>query len=203
MQSIRIANNSVSAVVSGYGIAEIEKEAIVIYLDLAPQHPKVVGAIWASLVDGSKEHLRLHDEQTDQSLIVRGLNRRYARLTMDAPHLAGRARPKHIRLVAPLAYQIEKLSKPFVALAWHWTDPTGQAHTLNPATSLVAMLERDTPLPILMGWGNYLLDEARTRGLAIPLIRGGDAPEGWVIAPTPWEGIIAAGIQSKRISLIQ
>jgi hypothetical protein len=53
MKSIRIANNSVSAVVYGYAIAEIENEATVVYLDLAPQHPKVIGAIWASLVNGA------------------------------------------------------------------------------------------------------------------------------------------------------
>ena len=49
---------------------------------------------------------------------MRGLNRRYHRLAMDAPRIAGRARPKHLRLVAPLACQVEKLTRPFVALGW-------------------------------------------------------------------------------------
>src|SRR3970040_552816 len=102
MSTIRIANNSVSVMISGYAIAEIEGELTVVYLDIAPQHPKVVGAIWASLVNGAKEWLRLSDEQAGQSLTVRGLNRRSRRLTADAPRVAGRARPRHVRLIAPL-----------------------------------------------------------------------------------------------------
>ena len=201
MKSIRISNNSVSAVVYGYGVAEIEGEATVVYLDLAPQHPKVIGAIWASLVNGAREWLRLNDENTDKSRLVRGLNRRYHRLTMDAPRIAGRARPKHIRLVAPLACQVEKLTRPFVVLDWCWNDATGQAQHLCPATSLAAMLERDTPLPILMGWGEYLLAEARARAFATPLIRGGQAPDGWLIEPAPWNEIITHGVRSGQISL--
>jgi hypothetical protein len=203
MSSIRISNNSVSAVVSGYGVAEIEGEAVIVYLDIAPQHPKVVGAIWASLVNGAREWLRLTDDDAEQTLTVRGINRRYHRLTIDAPRIAGRARPKHIRLVAPLACQIEHLAKPFVALTWTWTSHDGQAHTLSPAVSLAAMLERDTPLPIRIAWGEYLLDEARARGLATPLLRGGNAPEGWIVAPTAWEDLITAGITAGRIHLIE
>jgi len=199
--SIRIANSSVSVVVSGYGIADFDGEATVIYLDIAPQHPKVIGAIWASLVNGTKEWLRLSDEQTGQTLHIRGLNRRYVRLTMDAPRLAGRARPKHLRLIAPCACQIETLTRPFVVLAWTWTDTDGLEHRLSPDMSLAAMLERHTPLPVLMAWGEYLLAEARERGFATPIVRGGDAPEGWVITPAPWEAIISDGITSGQIRL--
>ena len=201
MSAIRIANNSVSAVLSGYAIAEIESEPTVVYLDIAPQHPKVVGAIWASLVNGAKEWLRLSDEQTGQSLTVRGLNRRYHRLTVDAPRVAGRARPRHVRLIAPLACQIEQINRPFVALAWTWTDPEGEEHHLTPATSLAAMLEHHTPLPILLHWGEYLLAEAISGGFAKPLVRGGDAPEGYLIEPPPWEDIISDGIKSGQIGL--
>ena len=201
MSVVRIANNSVSVVVYSYGVAEIEGEAIVVYLELAPQHPKAVGAIWASLVNGTKEKLVISDDEKGESLIVRGLNRRYHRLTMDAPRIASRARPKHIRLVAPLACQIEKLSKPFVALAWQWKDHAGGKHSLSPATSLAAMLENNSPLPILIEWGDYLLAEARAREFAAPLICGGDAPEGWVIQPAPWPEIISDGIKSGEISL--
>ena len=201
MKSIRIANNSVSAVVYGYGIAEIENEATVVYLDLAPQHPKVIGAIWASLVNGAREWVRLTDENTDETRLVRGLNRRYHRLTMDAPRIAGRARPKHIRLVAPLACQVEKLTRPFVVLDWSWNDTTGQTQHLCSATGLAAMLERDTPLPILIGWGEYLLAEAQARNCATPLIRGGQAPEGWLIDKAPWDEIISHGIRSGQINL--
>jgi hypothetical protein len=63
------------------------------------------------------------------------------------------------------------------------------------------MLERTTPLPILIGWGEYLLAEAHNRSLATPLIRGGEAPEGWLLEPAPWDDIISHGIRSGRISL--
>ncbi len=201
MNSIRIANNSVSAVVSGYALADLDGERTVIYLDVAPQHPKVLGAIWASLVNGAREWLRLTDENNGEIHLVRGLNRRYHRLAMDAPRIAGRARPKHLRLVAPLACQVEKLTRPFVALGWTWQDAGGEVRSLCPATSLAAMLERNTPLPVLIGWGEYLLAEARGRGLALPLTRGGEAPEGWLLEPAPWDDIISYGIRSGRISL--
>jgi hypothetical protein len=201
MNSIRIANNSVSAVVYGYGLADFDGERTVIFLDLAPQHPKVLGAIWASLVNGAREWLRLTDENTGETHLVRGLNRRYHRLAMDAPRIAGRARPKHLRLVAPLACQVEKLTRPFVALGWSWQDSGGETRSLCPATSLAAMLERYTPLPICIGWGEYLLEEARTRELAEPVLRGGDAPEGWLIQPAPWDDILSQGVRTGRISL--
>ncbi len=201
MKTIRIANNSVSAVVYAYGLADLDGERTVIYLDLAPQHPKVLGAIWASLVNGAREWLRLADENTGETYLVRGLNRRYHRLTADAPRIAGRARPKHLRLVAPLACQVEKLTRPFVVLGWTWQGHDGQTQQLCPATALAAMLERNTPLPILVGWGEYLLAEANTRGLAEPITRGGEAPEGWLILPAPWDEILSQGIRSGRISL--
>jgi len=200
--AIRIANQSVSAVAHSYALALLDGQSpVVIWLDLAPQHPKVSGAIWASLVNGTREWLRLSDDQTGQTHAVRGLGRRYHRLTIDAPHLAGRARPKHLRLVAPCACQIEALTKPFVVLAWTWRDTDGQSHRLSAATSLAAMLERYTPLPILLSWGEYLLAEAHARGFATPVLSGGEAPEGWVIAPAPWEDILSDGIRSGQIRL--
>jgi len=201
MKSIRIANNSVSAVVYGYALADLDGERTVIYLDLAPQHPKLLGAIWASLVNGAREWLRLADENTGETYLVRGLNRRYHRLVADAPRIAARARPKHLRLVAPLACQVEKLTRPFVALGWSWQDAGGQAQHLCPATTLAAMLERNTPLPILVGWGEYLLAEATARGLAEPVLRGGEGPEGWLIQPAPWDEILSQGIRTGQISL--
>ncbi len=201
MSTIRIANNSVSVIVSGYAIAEIENEPTIVYLDIAPQHPKAVGAIWASLVNGSKEWLRLYDDQLEQSLTVRGLNRRYHRLTIDTPRIAGRARPKHVRLVAPLACQVASLATPFVVLAWVWTDGAGEIHHLPPATALAAMLEQNTPLPILMTWGEYLLDQAIVREFAQPLVRGGNAPEGYCIESADWENIIAEGVATGQIRL--
>jgi hypothetical protein len=201
MSAIRIANNSVSVIVSGYAIADIGGEPTVMYLDIAPQHPKSVGAIWASLVSGAKEWLSLSDEEANVSLKVRGINRRYHRITADAPRIASRARPKHVRLVAPMACQIDSLTDPFVVLAWTWTDTHGQTHYLTPATALAAMLENHTPLPILIHWGDYLLAEALAGGFATSLIRGGDAPEGYVIVPATWEEIITRGIATGQIQL--
>ena len=62
-------------------------------------------------------------------------------------------------------------------------------------------LERNTPLPILVGWGEYLLAEANARGLAEPVLRGGEGPEGWLIQPAPWDEILSQGIRTGRISL--
>jgi hypothetical protein len=201
MQSIRITNNSVSAVVYGYGLAELDGELTVVYLDLAPQHPKTLGAIWASLVNGAREWLRLVDENTGATHLVRGLHRRYHRLAADAPRIASRARPKHLRLVAPLACQVEKLTHPFVALSWSWHDEADRPQQLCPAQALAAMLEQSTPLPIRMGWGEYLLAETQALDLAQPVQRGGDSPEGWVIQPAPWDDILSRGLRTGQICL--
>ena len=48
--SIRITNNSVSAVVRSFALAPLDQGDTIVWLELAPQHPKVIGAIWASLV---------------------------------------------------------------------------------------------------------------------------------------------------------
>ena len=45
--TIRIRNDSTSAVVRGYAV---DSHNTIIWLELAPQHPKTIGAIWADLV---------------------------------------------------------------------------------------------------------------------------------------------------------
>ncbi len=42
--TIRITNESISAVVRSYALAPLEGGNVVVWLELAPQHPKVVGA---------------------------------------------------------------------------------------------------------------------------------------------------------------
>lgn len=192
--SIRISNNSVSIVLRGYAAARLDDQPlpVVVWLEIAPQHPKAVGAIWASLVNGSKEALTIYDRQSEQSLRVLGLSRRYHRLTTDAPQLYGRARPKLLRLIAPEACAIANVNSPFVTLAWP---------SLTPGTALAAMLEQGTSFPIRIGWGEYLLAEATARGFAKPLLVGGRAPEGYLIEPAPWEDIIADGIRLGQITL--
>lgn len=192
---IRIFNNSVSAVVRSFAVAQGDKANILVWLELAPQHPKVIGAIWASLVNGVVEELGLRDSDNDAqgSLRVEGLHSRYLRLTADAPRLAGRARPRFLRLVAPQATRIDNTKEDFYVFAW-----PGLRH----GTALAAMLEAGTPTPILIDWGDYLLAEAERRGFATPLLTGGPAPAGFCLkGATPWAEIITHGIHWKAISL--
>ena len=195
MTTIRIYNNSVSAVARSYAVAPTDGGNLVVWLELAPQHPKVIGAIWASLVNGNAEQLGIREAASDEghSLQVEGLHARYLRLTIDAPRLAGRARPKFLRLIAPQATRIEKAGDDFYAFAWPG---------LSVGTALAAMLESGTPTPIRIAWGDYLLAEASRRGFATPLIRGGPAPEGyWLKGDTPWADIISDGVRSCVIAL--
>ena len=203
--SIRITNNSVSAVVRSYAIAPLEEGDTIVWLELAPQHPKVIGAIWASLVNGSREILRLRDDENGQTFAARGLNHRYLRKTMDAPRIAGRARPKFMRLLAPAMVKFDAAEfgkKPFYAGAWSWRDGQGNCQSMSPATALAGMLEQGTHLPIRIGWGPYLLAEALARECAAPLATGGPAPEGYVFKPdAPWVEIIASGVKNGQITL--
>ncbi|MFQ5616562.1 MAG: hypothetical protein ACE5GO_08900 [Anaerolineales bacterium] len=114
-------------------------------------------------MDGSGEWLRIVDKDPDRhneperSFYARGLRRRYHRLTMDTPDLslrsrrglAGRARPKFLRLVAPDLCRVEDAGQPFGVLAWP---------QMSPGTTLAAMLEQGTPYPIRPGWGEDTLD---------------------------------------------
>jgi hypothetical protein len=203
--SIRITNNSVSAVVRSFAIAPLDEGETIVWLELVPQHPKVIGAIWASLVNGTREFLRLRDDETGESHVARGLNSRYVRKTMDAPRIAGRARPKFMRLVAPTMIKFDAASfgkKPFYAGAWRWQDSQGVSQQLTSATALAAMLEQGTHLPIRIGWGPYLLAEALARECAAPLVTGGPTPEGYVLRPdTPWAEIISDGVKRGHITL--
>ena len=193
--SIRIYNNSVSAVARSFALAPIDGNNVVVWLELAPQHPKVLGAIWASLVNNTKEQLGVVDEANgdeNRSFTVDGLHRRYIRLAADAPRIAARARPKFFRLIAPEATRIERPNDSFVVLAWPG---------MSAGIVLAAMLERGTSFPVRTGWGEYLLAEAQARGFAVPLVTGGPAPEGYVIHPAPWDEIISDGVRRGEIAL--
>jgi hypothetical protein len=189
---MRLSNNSVSAVIRSFAVAPVDGETIVVWLEIAPQHPKVVGAVWASLVNGAKETLSLTDEH-DHSLRVRGLVRRYHRLTSDAPRMAGRARPKFLRLVAPEACAVQRSKENFIVLEW-------PGRTIG--QSLAAMLEKGTSYPMQIGWGDYLLRAAIERGCATRLITGGPAPQGYLVSgKTPWDEIISDGVRQGVITL--
>ena len=192
--SIRIYNNSVGAVARSFALAPIDGNNVVVWLELAPQHPKVLGAIWASLVNNTKEQLGVADETGDEkrSFTVDGLHRRYVRLAADSPRIAARARPKFLRLIAPEATRIERTNDFFIVLAWPG---------MSAGTVLAAMLERGISYPVRIGWGEYLLAEAQARSFAVPLVTGGPAPEGYVIQPAPWDAIISDGVRRGEIAL--
>jgi hypothetical protein len=113
-------------------------------------------------------------------------------LTADAPRLAGRARPKQLRLIAPEASYVEDYTQPFIALDWPGVPAS---------VALAAMLEQGTPYPMRNAWGDYLLAEAIARGYARPLSTAGNAPQGYLIDPAPWPEIISNGVKTGQITL--
>jgi hypothetical protein len=206
--SIRISNGQTSALVRSYALAELDEQGLtVVWLEIAPQHPKVLGAIWASLVTNSagRTGLRLTDDEQGHTHTVFGLKRRYETKAVPVPSAAGRARPKFLRAVAPELLRLDPFFAtrpvPFCAVEWHWQDADGQGRVLDAATALAAMLERGTQWPIRISWGPYLLEQALARQLAQPLCTGGSAPQGYLIRPAPWDEIIAEGVRTGQISL--
>lgn len=197
---MRLSNTSTSAVLRSFAMAALTPDDgvklpadILVWVEFAPQHPKVVGALWASLVGGSAETLQLRDDN-DAYLRVQGLGRRYERFAVDAPRLAGRARPKFLRLIAPEAITLQKPGEAFIVFEW-----PGQ----TAGQTLAAMLETGTPLPIRIDWGDYLLAEALARGCAKPLLTSSKAPRGYLVSgKTPWEAMIAEGVRSGHITLL-
>jgi hypothetical protein len=199
--TIQISNESASAFVRGYAHTE---DGLLVWLEMAPHHPKVVGAIWASLVNGHRTYLQLRDQEKGIGKPVCGLGHAYIRLEMDAPALAvgfdgesgrkGMAQARLLRLIAPESIRPQTLEETFFVLAWPG---------ISPATVLAATLEKTAPFPVQIGWGEYLLDAALERETARPLITGGSALPGYEIQPTDWMTIISEGLQQERIHLQQ
>ena len=190
--SILIGNHSVSAIVRGYVHT---REGLIIWLELAPQHPKVVGAIRAELTSNTRRYMQLHDDEQGRNKMVYGLGRGYLNLTAEAPELAvgHGAKAQLLRMIAPEAFRPEDVNQPFYVLAWP---------NIEPATALAATLERWSPYPIQIGWGAYLLTSAMNDYDAERLVSGGQAPIGYAIrGDTPWADIIAQGVQSGYITL--
>ncbi len=196
--TITISNDSASVFARGYAHTE---NGLIVWLEIAPQHPKLTGAIWASLVSGHHPYLQLKDSDKSLGKVVYGLGRAYTRLEVDAPTLAvandgGKttaARAKLTRLIAPEAIKPASLDQPFYVLAWP---------RLAPETVLAATLEKAAPYPIRIEWGQYLLDTALERGNAIPLVTGGAALPGYEIeANVNWLDIISQGLKTGKIAL--
>jgi hypothetical protein len=189
--TITIRNDSVAAVVRGYAV---DSRNTIVWLELAPQHPKTIGAIWADLVVQGRPWLQLGDHTEGRGLAVRGLGSRYERLTADAPDLAlgHNAKARMLRLVAPNAVKASDRGT-FYVLEWPGVEP---------ATALAAMLERDSRWPVQIGWGRYLLQVGLDEGFIQPLTRGGCAPQGYEVQPPPsWGEVMASGLQNGQVKI--
>ncbi len=193
-----LANESAQVYLRSYAHTE---DGLLVWLEIAPQHPKLTGAIWASLVNGHRAYLQLKDSDKGVGKNVYGLSSAYLRLEADAPNLvvaagvgrAAAARPKLLRLIAPEAVKPASLDEPFYILAWPG---------LKPEIVLAAALEKAAPYPVRIEWGQYLLETALERGSAVPLVAGGAAPAGYEIkAGINWPDIIGQGLQAGQITL--
>ena len=190
--SILIGNASVSAVVRGYAHT---RQGLIVWLELAPQHPKVVGAIRAELTSNTHRYLQLRDDDNGHRKMVYGLGRGYINLTADAPELAvgHRAKAQLLRMIAPEAVRLEDIRQEFYALSWP---------DIDPATALAATLERSSPFPVQIGWGAYLLSRALEEYGAEELVCGGQVPQGYAFqSDTAWADILSQGLRQGEITL--
>lgn len=188
--TIHISNSSASVTVRSYAHTE---DGLVVWLELAPQHPKLMGAIWADLVTGTRRYLQLKDEDKGLGKVVYGLGRAYLRLEQDAPHLAvgQNARARLMRLIAPEAVRPVSLDQPFYVFGWPG---------IPPETVLAAALEKTAPSPVQDGWGVYLLKVALESEYVTPLVTGGPAMQGYeVSASVNWPDFISQGLQKGHI----
>ena len=196
--SITIKNDSVSTVVAGYACTP---SGLVVWLDLAPQHVKVVGAIRAELTSNTRRYLRIFDREQERNLTVYGLGRGYLNLTADAAQLAvgPRAKAQMLRMIAPEAVQPEDTQAEFYALAWPqaaWSQAASPRRRPWPRP-----WNAIRTFPMRIEWGEYLLAAAIQDHGAEALLTGGTAPAGYVFpAITPWGAIISQGLSAKKIS---
>jgi len=206
MSTIRISNGGgASALVYSYAISvEKEKSPIIVWLELAPDHPKQIGAIWASLVGGDKELIRIWDEDKGKTFTATGLNRRYIKITEEVPTVYARPRPRFTRLVAPEMVKPDGNigNKTMYVAEWRGTTKNGKSVCLPPTKVLAALLENHSIYPIRLDWGEYLLEQAIEDGRAMPFQTGGPAPQGYTIsADTPWRDYIEAGVRTSFLQL--
>lgn len=191
-----------TAVISGYALNHNNQ---IIAIDIAPMHPKLVGAIWAELVSGSPRFLWLNDPVNDRQCAVRGMGSAYTRLLVDVPEIslpnAGNARARFLRCIHPRAIRAAFSRKGdghdrFYALEWP---------DMSAGRALAAMLERDTPFPMMLEWGDSLLDYGTTHGNIKSLLVGGTSPHGYEVT-TPddgWATFIASAVQDGVVAIQQ
>lgn len=185
----RIANGSVSVLARSLMLFENK----VVWAEIGPDHPKAIGAIWASLVSGHALSIR-----GPRCATVYGLGRKYVRFHADAPRLVvGRARPQFVRLIAPEAVRIERAVdnsfKDFLVIGWPG---------ITPGNSLAAGLEKFSEYPMRIGWGDFLLAKAVSLEKAHPLTVYGNAPGGYAVdGNTPWGAFITTALKLGDIRM--
>ena len=195
---MHIRNASASVVISGYALDHANR---IILLDIAPIHPKKIGAIWAELVSASPRCLQLEDASGITQNVF-GKGSAYTRIPVDVPEIylpdASRAKARFLRLLFPAAIRIPRKGKDeettFYAFAWP---------DMTAGHALAAMLERDTPYPMLLEWGDALLQWGKELGSIRPLVSAGTSPAGYEVhSPADgWPEFISLAIQEKIVRI--
>ena len=69
--------------------------------------------------------------------------------------------------------------------------------------ALAAMLERDTPYPMLLDWGDAILQRGKELGFIRPLGSAGTSPAGYEVhSPADgWPEFISLAIQEKIVRI--
>jgi len=75
--TITISNDSASVFARGYVHTE---NGLLVWLEIAPQHPKLTGTILATLVNGHRAYLQLKDSDKELGKVVYGLGHTHTRL---------------------------------------------------------------------------------------------------------------------------
>jgi hypothetical protein len=189
-----LRNESVSAELLSYALAQGNEGGVeLVWAEFVPTHPKIISAVWASLVTNSSRSLTLVDADTTRKWSVQPLKRAYRRYEAECPDLSGRS--KFIRLVHPNVGKGEQGEDFYILDRFQHT----------PAQLLAATLEYNTNCPVLISWGEYLLATAQTMGDAFcqKLVTGGIRPvEGyWFSGNISWQKLVAKGVEKGVLSL--
>ncbi len=193
---MHIRNASASVVISGFALDHANR---IILLDIAPMHPKKIGAIWAEMVSGSPRSMQLVDADGDLHNVL-GKGSAYTRIPLDVPEIylpdASRAKARFLRLLYPAATRISRKgnNEEITFYIFEWPD-------MSAGRAMAAMLERDTPYPVLLEWGDALLERGRELGFIRPLITGGSSPAGYEIHPPAdgWPEFISLAVQEGTV----
>jgi len=192
-----LQNESVTAELISYALMNTNGGNELVWAEFAPSYPKVIAAVWASLVTNTAKSLMLADSEAAHTWYIQPLKRAYRRYEVDCPDLSAgtTGRPKFVRLVHPNVGKTEQGEDFYVLDRFQHT----------PAQLLAATLEYNTNCPVLIGWGEYLLAAAQAMGSSFcqKLITGGARPvEGyWFSGNIPWQTTVAKGVEKGHLSL--